>query len=227
MLRAFRRGLEEAGYVEGRNVAIEYRWAEDQIDRLPALAAELVSRQVAAIVTGGDSVAPWSRPQPPQSPSSSSPPKTRSGLVSSPASPGRAATPPGSNFLATELTAKRLELLQRTGSRRHAGSRARQSGQCLESPSPRCATRKQPPAPVGLQIQVVRASTGREIDAAFAHFRARASGRPLRQHRHVLHQPARPTGPLGIAPEIPATNGQRDFAHAGGLMSYGSDITDA
>ena len=90
-LRAFRQGLKDIGYVEGENVAIEYRWAENQIDRLPALADELVRRKVAVIVAVA---VPHLRPrrQPRRSPSSSSPAKTRSGLVLSPALLGQAAT---------------------------------------------------------------------------------------------------------------------------------------
>jgi putative ABC transport system substrate-binding protein len=91
-LRAFRQGLKDTGYVEGENIVIEYRWAEGQHDRLPALAAELVRRQVAVIVAaGGATTALAAKAATTTIPTFSSLLKIRSGLVLSPASPGRVA----------------------------------------------------------------------------------------------------------------------------------------
>ena len=166
-LRAFRHGLKEAGFVEGENVAIEYRWAEGQYDRLRALAAELVRRQVAVIAaTGGSPVALAAKAATATIPIVFTVPEdpVRLGLVASLARPGGNAT--GINFFSGELAAKRLGLLRE-----------------LIPPAARVALLIDPATmdsiledakaaarTMGLQIQVVHASTSRDVDAAFASF---------------------------------------------------------
>ena len=167
-LRVFRQALKEGGYVEGENVAIEYRWAENQLDRLPALAAELVRRQVAVIVTAEGPPAAFAAKAatttiPIVFTVSDDP--VRLGLVASLARPGGNLT--GINFVSSELVAKRLELLRELvpGAARVA---------VLVNPANTTNTettlRDVEPAAraVGLQIQVLNAGTSREIDAAFA-----------------------------------------------------------
>jgi ABC-type uncharacterized transport system substrate-binding protein len=223
-VRAFRAGLQETGYVEGENVAIEYRWADTQADRLPAMAAELVRRRVALIATTGNAAALIAKAATTAIPVlfgvSEDPVKL--GLVASLARPGGNAT--GVNFLAAEVVAKRLELL-----------RAWVPG-ALE-----IAVLVNPAAPVaqttlreseaaaramGFRIRSLEASSGGEINAAFATLvRERpealfVGGGFLFSNRRVqlVH--------LATRHAIPATYSDREFAEAGGLMSYGSNVVE-
>src|SRR5262245_54984631 len=169
-VRAFRQGLKDTGYVEGENVAIEYRWAEGQYERLPELAAELVRRKVAVIVATGGSTSAFAA----KAATTTIPivfgvaeDPVRLGLVASLNRPGGNLT--GINFLNNELSAKRLELLRELvpGAARVA---------VLVNPANVLNTettlRDLEPAAraVGLQIQVLNASTRREINEAFATF---------------------------------------------------------
>jgi ABC-type uncharacterized transport system substrate-binding protein len=226
-LRGFRQGLKESGYAEGENVAIVYRWAENRLDRLPNLAAELVRRRVAVIV------APQGM-QPVLAAKAAT--KTipivfsvgedpvRLGLVASLARPGGNLT--GINFFNAELTAKRLELLRELvpGAARVA---------LLVNPTnvtiAEGAARDAEAAArsMGLQIQVLNASTSGEIDAAFTLL---ARERP--DALFVIGDPLFNTRRLQLAllaarHALPASYASRDYPEAGGLMSYGSDVTDA
>jgi putative ABC transport system substrate-binding protein len=226
-LRGFRQGLKETGYVEGENVAIEYRWAENQMDRLPPLAAELVRRQVAVIAaTGGLDSALAAKTATTTIPIvfSVTEDPVRLGLVASLARPGGNMT--GVNLVVGELTAKRLALLRELvpGAVRVA---------VLVNPAntvnAETTLRDVEPAAraMGLQIKVLKASTSREIEAAFATFvRERpdallVGGDPFFRARRVQ------LANLASHHSIPATYALRDYAEAGGLMSYGSNLTDS
>jgi putative tryptophan/tyrosine transport system substrate-binding protein len=226
-LRAFRLGLKEVGYVEGENVAIEYRWAENEIDKLPALAAELVRRSVAVMIASGGmpvvfraKAATTSIPVvflAPQDP-------VALGLVASLARPGGNLT--GINFFNVEVTAKRWELLRELlpAARRVA---------VLVNPANASNTdftlREVEPAAraMGHEVRVFKARTSREIDAAFeALVREQpdalfVSGDGFLDSRRVqLVQ-------LAAHHRLPAVYSGREYAEVGGLMSYASDITDA
>jgi putative ABC transport system substrate-binding protein len=223
-LRKFRQGLKDAGYVEGENVAILYRFAENQSDRLPVLATDLVRRQV-AVMAAFQGAAPAAKAATTAIPIvfAVNEDPVRTGLVASLARPGGNLT--GINFLTGELVAKRLEFLRELvpGAARVA---------VLVDPSDFSAetTVRDVAAAaraIGLQIEVLNASTGHEIDAAFATFaRERpdallVSGNPFFTGRRVQ------LALLAVRHALPATYATREIAEAGGLMSYGSNIADA
>jgi len=225
-LQGFHRGLKDAGYVEGENVAIVYRWAENQADRLPELAADLVRRQVAVIAaTGGPASALAAKLATTTIPIVFGVPEdpVNLGLVASLARPGGNLT--GINFFTGELGAKQLGLL------RELVPSATRIAVLVNPANVQAAARAvaevEAAAPtMGLQIQVFNASTGREINgalAAVARERADAlfiSGDPYFTVRRVQ------LANLAARYAIPASFVARDFPQAGGLMSYGTNITD-
>jgi putative tryptophan/tyrosine transport system substrate-binding protein len=225
-LRAFRQGLRHAGYVEGENVAIEYRWAEGQFDRVPALAADLVRRQVAVIAALSNMVAFTVKATTTTTPvvfiATEDPVKLD--LVSSLARPGGNAT--GINFYTGELTAKRLELLREVVP---AATRVA----VLVNPTNALTTEstlrdvQSAARAMGLQIQVVNASTSHEINAAFATFvRERPDALFVGLDVFLNNRRAQLVN-LAARYALPAIFSNRDFTEIGGLMSYGSDIKDA
>src|SRR6516164_6425844 len=226
-LRVFRQGLKDTGHVEGENVAIEYRWAEDQPDRLPSLATELVRRQVAVIATLGTTNSALAA----KAATTTIPivfavgeDPVRLGLVVSLARPGGNLT--GINFFNYELTAKRLELLRElvTAATRVAVL-VNPANPVTAAPTVRgveTAARA-----IGLQIQVLNASNSHEIDAAFSSF---ARDRPDAlyigaEQLFTLRSVQLVQWAARLA--VPAIYSGRQFTNCGGLMSYAADITDA
>ena len=167
-VRTFRQGLKDTGFIEGENVAIEFRWAEDQIERLPALAAELVRRQVTVIAAvGGNAPALTAKTATSTIPIvfAVGEDPVGLGLVASIARPGGNLT--GINFLAAELHAKRLELLRELVPGAVRLAVLINPGNAVNAETTLRDVQAAARA-VGLQMQIIRASTGREIDAAFA-----------------------------------------------------------
>jgi ABC-type uncharacterized transport system substrate-binding protein len=225
-LRGFRQGLKETGYVEGENVAFEYRWADGQLDRLPELAADLVRRRVAVIATASPPAAFAAKEASATIPIvfGMAQDPVRLGLVASLARPGGNLT--GINFLLTELAAKRLELL-------HEMVPAAKRLAVLVNPAQAINTEgtlqevQAGARAMGLQIRVLNAGTSREIDAAFADFERErpdalfvGSGTLFAGRRVQLAQWA-------AHHRMPASYAGREYVEAGGLMSYGSNTTDA
>jgi putative ABC transport system substrate-binding protein len=226
-LRVFRQALKESGYVEGENVAIEYRWANNQFDLLPALATELVRRKVAVIVTiEGPPVVLAAKAATTTIPIvfTVSDDPVRLGLVASLARPGGNLT--GINFVSAELVAKRLELLRALVP---AATRVAVLLNPANTANTETTLRDVEPAAraVGLQLQVLNADTSHEIDAAFATIvRERpdalfsASSPYFTSRRIQLVQ-------LAARHAIPATYPGRQYVEVGGLMSYGANVASA
>jgi putative tryptophan/tyrosine transport system substrate-binding protein len=226
-LQGFHRGLKDAGYVEGENIEIIYRWAENQVDRLPELAADLVRRQVAVIAaTGGTASALSAKLATTTIPIVFGVPEdpVKLGLVASLARPGGNLT--GINFFIGELAAKQLGLLREivpTAARIAVLTNPAN----VQASATAVAEVEAAARTMGLQTQVFNASTSREINtalAAVARERIDAlfiSGDPYFTIRRVQ------LANLTARYAIPASFGVRDFPEAGGLMSYGTNITDA
>jgi putative tryptophan/tyrosine transport system substrate-binding protein len=225
MVTAFRQGLKEAGYVEGHNVAIEFRWAEGHYDRLPALAAELVHRQVATIVTGGTPPAFAAKR------ATSTIPivinvgidPVQVGLVASLNRPGGNVT--GLAILTAELGAKRLELLHESLPTATVVAMLANPTSPITEPETRGV--RDAARSLGLQVHVLNASTESEIDTAFGTLVELHAGALVVSVDPFLTSYRARIVALAARHAVPAIYGLREFATSGGLMSYGNDLADA
>jgi putative ABC transport system substrate-binding protein len=227
-LRGFRQGLKEVGFNEGENVAIEYRWAEGQVDRLPALAADLVRRRVNVIAASGGGAVVVSAAKaatttvPIVFGISEDPVKL--GLVASLPRPGGNLT--GVNFLNTEVTGKRLELLRALVPAIHRVAVLVDPGTAnVAEGTERDASAAA--GAMGLQIEVFAANTSREIDAAFAKFAVKSPDALFVTGDSLFNSRRIQLAHLATYHRIPATYASRDYTDIGGLMSYGTNVTDA
>jgi putative tryptophan/tyrosine transport system substrate-binding protein len=225
LLAAFRRGLNEAGYVDSTNVTFEYRFAENQYDRLPELAADLVQRQVAVIAANGHAA------QIAKAATAAIPivfvagfDPVKVGLVASLSQPGGNAT--GVSILDVELGPKRLELL-------HGLVPAAKSFGVLVNPTDSSradSTSKEMQAAargLGLQLHILRASTEGEFDAIFRSLAQLQAGGLVIGGEPFFNSRSEELGALSAQYAVPTIYQLSSFAEAGGLMSYGADLTDA
>ena len=224
LVEGFRKGLNEAGYAEGRNVAIEYRWADDQYDRLPAMAADLVRRRVAVLFAGG----------PPASLAAKAATLTipitfavgfdpvSAGLVDSLSRPGGNLT--GMYLYIGGLVAKKLELLHEMAPNTKTLALLVNTA----TPSARLDAMEMETAgrTRGLQVQILYASTEAEIDAAFADFAQRRTDAVLIGTDPFFYSRREHLVALAARHGVPTIHYSREFVTAGGLMSYGANIPD-
>ena len=222
---AFRKGLNESGYVEGQNVTIEYHWLEGQYDRLPALLADLVRRQVAVIATPGNvpSVAAKAATTAIPIVFAVGEDPVKLGLVASLARPGGNAT--GVNFLVGEVVAKRLGLLHELMPKavRLAVLLNPANAASAETTLPQV---QEAARAAGLQMHVFNATTSREIEAVFAILAGErpdalfVAGDAFFNSRRVQF------ATLATHHRIAAAYADREFVEVGGLMSYGTDLAE-
>src|SRR5215468_2293193 len=226
-LRGFRQGLGEAGYVEGDNVTILYRWAENRIDQLPELAAELVRRRVAVVIGSGGIAAILAA----KAATATIPvvfivseDPVRLGLVKSLARPEGNLT--GINFYNSELVAKQLELLRELVPQAIAVA-------VFVNPANantfEATSRDIEPAAraMGLEIKLLRASTSREIDAAFAGLASERSDALFVGNDAFFNSRRVQLVQLAAHHRLPAIYSGREYSEIGGLISYGANIGDA
>jgi len=224
-LAAFRRGLAEAGFIEGRNVAIEYRWAEDQNDRLPALAADLVRNQVTVIVAAGTPATLAAKA------ATSTIPivfyigvdPIEAGLVTSLARPGGNIT--GVTTLNAEVVPKRLQLVH------ELEPTATVIALLVNPTSPTLAETSMKEARVaaqtlGLQLHVLHASTERDLDEAFRTSVQLRAGALVISPDASFNSLSKQFGALTLRYGMPTIYQFREFAAAGGLLSYGGDVSE-
>jgi putative ABC transport system substrate-binding protein len=224
-VRAFRQGLSETGYVEGRNVTIEYLWADDHNDRLPAMAVDLVHRSVNVIVTGGTPATLAARAATKTIPIvfvlSTDP--VQAGLVTSLNRPGGNIT--GVTGLNVELAPKKLELL-------HELLPSAASVALLVNPTNTVATEHETRTvqaaarTLGLRLHILHASTERDFEAAFVSLvQLRAEALVIGSDLFFTSR-AEQLAALTVRHAVPAIYQFREFTAAGGLMSYGGSFTD-
>jgi putative ABC transport system substrate-binding protein len=221
-LEAFREGLRELGYVEGKTIAIEYRFAEGRAERLPALAAELVRLKVDVIVTGGPPA-----PEEAKQATSTIPivfavagDPVGEGLVASLARPGGNIT--GLASIAAEVVGKQLELLKEVVPK---VSRVAVLLNPSHSAHPLMARQAEGAArALGVQLHILQAGSPAEIDAAFAAMRSQRVGGVLVLRGSLFLAQRTQIAALAAKSRLPAVYGTREEAEAGGLMAYGASL---
>jgi putative ABC transport system substrate-binding protein len=226
LLAAFLQGLREVGYVEGYNVAIEYRWAENQPDRLPSLATDLVRRQVAVIVASGANlpvaVAKAATATIPIVFTGADDP-VKNGLVSSLSRPGGNVT--GMALFTAELVAKQLDLL------RELAPNAPSLAVLLNPNNPNVENQlqelRQAPTRTGQQLFFLKATNAYDIDAAFSTMTSQRVGAILVCPDPFFNTAREQISALAFHHRIPTINAFRDFTAAGGLVSYGNSLSES